>query len=113
MRLSSLSLLFAVLSFLTIPIVVLINYALFGASSLDLEVMHLNFLFGLVVYVMFVLASMGLTLLSIVAGSRPITSEPRALVSIVVVVLSMIVYGPSLFSSLSEIREIGDLLAVP
>lgn len=110
MKLSTVSLLLSILSIVIVPTIVIMNFSLFGVEKPNLELMHVNFLIGLIVYVVVVVLSAILSLYVLVYKRGVKSCVMRAWAGVIVLLVSLVIFGPTMVSSFDELNEIGKLL---
>ncbi len=98
MKLSIVSILLSIFSLIVPPIIVIINYSLFGSEDLNLKLMYENFIVGLFVYIPVVCLSAGCSITVLIWRRDSRNSIIQSLISIVILLFSLIVYGPTIVS---------------
>lgn len=110
MKFAVIALLLSIASIAVVPIIVVLTYSAFGAEDLDLELMHANMVRGHYIYLVLSALCLGMIIYTLVFVQRSSNVIFVTGTAIVFLLISVILFGPSIIEGFSDLSEIKDLL---
>ncbi len=110
MKFPVIALLLSVVSIAIVPITVLVTYANFGAEDVNLELLHANMVRGHYLFLAVSTVCLGVIVYTLAKVQKSSSVVIVISAAIVFLLISSVLYGPSIVQGLGDLAEIEELL---